>query len=101
MEAPIKQLPTTFTALLSDESQLNIAGYRPTDDEVELGRTMRLHWGNLAFDGSPDGADAWPQWTPEARQSLVYLAGDIRVAEGIRAARCDFWDELYDTLVEP
>jgi para-nitrobenzyl esterase len=81
--------------------QLSIAGYRPGADEVELGRTMRLHWGNLAFDGSPDGSDGWPQWTPETRQSLVYVAGDTRVAEGIRAARCDFWDELYDTLIEP
>lgn len=75
---------------------LNVQGYTPTAAETSLSGTMQQYWANLAAAGQPGGGSL-PVWTPYVigrDNHLVLEAGNVREADGVITARCDFWDTL-------
>ncbi len=74
--------------------RLRVGGYQPTEEEIELAQTMGGYWSRLAETGNPamlPGAP-WPIYDAESDRTLVMEGASIGVVEGIRTARCDFWD---------
>jgi carboxylesterase type B len=76
-------------------SILDIPGFTPAPADADLSAAMRGYWSSLAASGSPSeaGAPAWPPYDATLDTTLV-LDSPITVADGIRTAKCDFWDGL-------
>lgn len=66
------------------------------DTDRRLSEEMSSYWINFAATGDPngDGLVEWPAYTQAAEQALEF--GDaVRVRQGIRGQRLDFFDQLY------
>jgi para-nitrobenzyl esterase len=76
--------------------QLNVAGYRPSDDEAALAAFIGRSWGSLAANGTPALSDGpvWPPYVIDSDPHLVLEGGGVHAGEGVRSADCDFWDNL-------
>ncbi|ELR21527.1 cholinesterase [Acanthamoeba castellanii str. Neff] len=65
--------------------------------EADLSRRMVSYWTNFAKSGNPNAPVAvqpsWPLYSQAADQSME-LAVPPTVKTGLRAAYCDFWDNL-------
>ena len=74
---------------------LRLAGYQPTDAETQLAERVGEYWTELATTGDPNGTGdmTWPTYDSATEPVLVFDADGIQTATGIRAARCDFWDQ--------
>lgn len=75
---------------------LTIGGYRPSAPESALADAIGRYWSSLARADDPnDGvAPAWP--TYDAALDRTQVLGDpVETIEGIRTAKCDFWDTLF------
>jgi para-nitrobenzyl esterase len=72
--------------------------YEPAD--AALATTMQDCWIAFARSGDPngEGRPAWPAYDAE-EDSHLELDVTIRVGAGLRAAQCDFWDELLSAAV--
>jgi para-nitrobenzyl esterase len=75
---------------------LFIGGYRPTAQEEALADTIGGYWSRFAAGDDPngDGAPTWPAYDAAADRTLV-LGDPIETRDGIRTARCDFWDSIF------
>jgi para-nitrobenzyl esterase len=69
----------------------------PPAAEAELADAIQDYWATFAATGEPAAGElpAWPAYDPADDESLVLEGGDIRVEAGIRAAQCDFWEDLF------
>lgn len=78
--------------------QLGVEGYQPTDGEVALSQALGGYWARFAS-GDPNGAGAphWPEFDPVS-DAFLQLDVEIVAGEGIRTAKCDFWDTIYNGL---
>jgi para-nitrobenzyl esterase len=74
---------------------LDVAGYVPSAAEVGLSDAMIGYWSRFAAAGDPDGpgAIAWPAYDA-ATDATLELDDTIAGLDGVRTARCDFWDSL-------
>ncbi len=75
---------------------LFIGNYRPTAQESELAQTIGRYWSSFARSDDPnDGvAPAWPDYDAASDRTMV-LGDPVEAVDGIRTARCDFWDGLF------
>lgn len=72
----------------------DVAGFRPSAEELELSRTMGLAWASLARSGRPELPPAgWPVYEP-GTDPYARLGNGVAAGSGVRTERCDFWDAL-------
>jgi len=62
---------------------------RPADLAVEA--LLADHWSSMAANGAP--AAGWSPYDPVTDATMV-LAEEPGMQDGIRTARCDFWDSV-------
>lgn len=69
--------------------------YVPSPGEAALGRGIRSAWAGLAASGAPGavGGVAWPRVSGAPEQTMELNATPALIPE-LRAAECDFWDQL-------
>ncbi len=69
------------------------SAYRATADDLAVSDAMIAAWTSLAATGNPNapGAPAWPAYDIATDAHLV-LGTPVTAAEGVRTAKCDFWD---------
>jgi len=69
---------------------------QPTEGDLEVEAQLLASWAGLAADGnpSPAGAAPWETYDPGRDNALYIAGGAIAMTEGVRTARCDFWDEV-------
>jgi len=74
--------------------------YDPPAEELSLANDMRSYWGNLADVGNPnaEGLALWETYVSSNDNSLVLEGVDIHMVNGVRTAKCDFWDDLFSWL---
>jgi para-nitrobenzyl esterase len=72
--------------------------YEPAPEDLALSDAMMGYWARFGATGDPNGGGAppWPRYDP-ALDSHVVLDSPIASADGVRAAQCDFWDDLLAT----
>lgn len=70
-------------------------GITPSAEERALSDAMIGYWTRFAATGDPNGAGStpWPVFDPQPDTHLV-LGTPITSGAGIRAAQCNFWEEL-------
>ncbi|MFO1405906.1 MAG: carboxylesterase family protein [Steroidobacteraceae bacterium] len=75
---------------------MNVRGYTPTAAETALSSQMQHYWAGLAANGAPSaaGAPAWTAYDPLRDNHLRLDSAALAMADGVNAARCDFWDSL-------
>ena len=76
--------------------RMRLAGYRPSPEELALSEAMGHYWTSFAATGVPSAPDdvEWPTYDAEGDRAMLFEGGDIRVVDGLRAEKCDFWDTL-------
>lgn len=69
---------------------LNIAGYRPSADDLAVSEAVQGYWLRFAATGDPNGAGAvaWPRYEA-ATDSHLEIDVTSRAGNGVRADRCD------------
>jgi para-nitrobenzyl esterase len=69
--------------------------YRPVEDELAVSSDMMELWTSFARDGVPStqGGPTWEPFTLE-RESYLDIAAPLTTDVGVRADKCDLWDEL-------
>lgn len=69
---------------------LNIAGYRPTDNDLAVSEAVQGYWLRFAATGDPNGAGApaWPAFESSMDNHLEINAPP-RAGAGVRTALCD------------
>ena len=74
-------------------NNLALPGFIPSASEIALGDAMSSYLTSFATHGNPNyiGGAAWPQYDPIA-DSHIILDETVVSADGVRTARCDFWD---------
>ncbi|MBI5527059.1 MAG: carboxylesterase family protein [Deltaproteobacteria bacterium] len=82
------ELPLVF-------GNLTFQGYVPTAGEAALSDAVIGYWSRLAATGDPNGGGA-PEWPVLGGTLDAYLRLDdpMETGQGIRTAKCDFWDTL-------
>jgi para-nitrobenzyl esterase len=73
---------------------LSIAGYTPSAGEQALSDAMDGYWSRFAAGGDPNGAGAVAWLRYDAAENVLTLDDTDGTAAGVRAAQCDFWDQL-------
>ncbi len=78
------------------DAMKDTTGYRPDDEDRIVEAAMGAGWGNLAWDGDPNGTtlslDAtWDEYETD-RDDALQIDQDLQMVEGIRTEQCDFWD---------
>ena len=67
--------------------------------ETNLSAAMVAHWRANAADGEPGTgggvAPHWPQWRAGSDERAMEYADAPRLRSGLKAAACDFWEEVY------
>ncbi len=78
-----------------------IPAFQPNASELAVADQMMDAWLNLAADGDPGGGPAgdWPPYALETEPSQVF-DDPPAVEDGVRAAKCDLWDELLAGIVD-
>lgn len=82
-----------------------IPGYVASDDEIELGRSMRELWTALGALEAVPGADLdaqgtpWPAFSPTDREALILDLQERRTSGDVRRQYCDFWTPLIRRVV--
>ena len=73
----------------------DVLGYTPTDEDRALSIDIGGYWGRFAATGDPNGGSApsWPAYSA-AQDNALDLDMPLAPTQAIRAARCDFWDNL-------
>lgn len=74
---------------------LDVGGYTPSAAELTLSDSMIGYWARFGTTGDPNGPGAtmWPQYVPASDPTIV-LDDTITSMNGIRTAKCDFWESL-------
>ena len=70
--------------------------YTPTATDLAISASLQGDWTRFARSGDPAGSPAWPLYGA-ADPTLVFDAATSTM-DGIRTARCDFWQPFYDAL---
>jgi para-nitrobenzyl esterase len=75
--------------------QLGVAGYMPSMAELALSDAIIGYWARFAGAGDPNGggAPSWPVYVG-ATDDTLDLDDAITTVNGVRTARCDFWESL-------
>lgn len=76
--------------------RVDVAGYDAPPGEVALSGAMMGFWRSLAATGDP-GSGADPVWEPcgPSGEAAIFLeGGDVRMEDGVRTEKCDFWEGL-------
>lgn len=75
-----------------------VPGFTPSARELALSEAMVGYWTRFAATGDPNGDNApvWPMYDRRADAHLI-LDTPIASGDGVRTARCDFWDSLTRT----
>jgi para-nitrobenzyl esterase len=70
-------------------------GYTPSAGDLALQSAMGGYWTRFAASGDPNGAGAviWPLYAPSTDPYLE-LNSTLIAGQGVRTAKCDFWDTL-------
>ena len=71
-------------------------------EEADLSAAVVRYWASFAGEFAPRGDVAWPAYEEETQKALVIgdLDGSVgsrtfEVAENLRSAKCDFWDDRF------
>jgi para-nitrobenzyl esterase len=72
------------------------APYTPTATDLALSAVIQGYWTRFARTGDPAGAPAWPLYG--AGDPTLVFDTTTSTMDGIRTARCDFWQPLYEAL---
>ncbi len=69
---------------------LNLAGYRPTEDDLAVSESLQGYWTRFAATGDPNGAGAvvWPRYEATT-DSHIELNAPPRAGNGVRTELCD------------
>jgi carboxylesterase type B len=75
--------------------QLSVAGYTPSTAELALSDAIIGYWARFSGAGDPNGGGApmWPVYV-SATDDTLDLDDSITTLNGVRTARCDFWESL-------
>jgi carboxylesterase type B len=95
--------PFIFHVLSETPEQMsdpNGGTYHIEPHEVDFSHQLVQYWASFAADGRPQSRTAWPAYESVSDLTLVIGADPsgenastaFGVASGVRAARCDFWD---------
>lgn len=79
------ELPFVFQAMD------RLTTYDPVPDDLVVEALMLEHWGGFARDGVP--GPAWTAYDPASDPTFT-LSPEPAMGDGVRTARCDFWDGL-------
>ena len=74
-----------------------LVGLDWTDWDHELARVITRYWTNFARTGDPngEGLPAWPRYERATDRSIEFGA-EVRVVEGVRKAKLDLFDRIFD-----
>lgn len=74
---------------------------RPLPEDLALSEVMRGYWGRFAWNGNPNGDDAffWPPFDVASDRRLNFNL-DLSVLSDFRRVECEFWNALYELEFE-
>ena len=92
-------LSETSAELREDGGKYHINVSNPT--EMALSAAVVDYWVEFARSGDPNGGATTVQWPQEdAGDSAALLFGStVTARKGVRGAKCDIWDELFQPLL--